>query len=119
MPLGMLRRPEPENVEEAGARLASLDDDGRVHQRREILRALEAPDVAILHLEEETALGSAQTSLKAQGNGRRGHGAGYPPVEAAHAEEEKHMITTILLRGIIPIVNMFVLCSNLGRKDLP
>lgn len=67
MPLGMLRRPEPENVEEAGARLASLDDDGRVHQRREILRALEAPDVAILHLEEETALGSAQTSLKAQG----------------------------------------------------
>jgi hypothetical protein len=29
------------------------------------------------------------------------------------------MITTILLRGIIPIVNMFDLCSNPGRKDFP
>lgn len=99
MPLGMLRGPEPENVEEAGARHASFDDDGRVHQRREILRAIEAPDVAIFHLEEETALGSAQLSTEAQGCGRRGHGAGCRPIGAAHAEEEKHMITTILLRA--------------------
>ena len=78
VPLGLLRWPKPENVEEAAASLACLDDDRRVHQRREILRAIEAPDVAIGHLEEETALGSAEVSPKAQGCGCRGRSGAAP-----------------------------------------
>ncbi|BAV63408.1 hypothetical protein GCM10007897_33510 [Sphingobium jiangsuense] len=97
MPLGLLRWPEPENVEEAAAGLACLDDDSGVHQRREILRAIETPDVAILHLEEETALGSAQLSTEAQRRGRHGHGAGCRPIGAAHAEAK--LMIAILLRA--------------------
>ena len=101
MPLGMLRRPEPENVEEAGARLASLDDDDCVHQRREILRAIEAPDVAILHIEEETALGSTQASPATQGCDRPDLGAGCRPIGAAHAEDG--FMTAFPLRGSFPL----------------
>ena len=101
MPLGLLRWPKPENVEEAAASLACLDDDRRVHQRREILRAIEAPDVAIVHLEEETALGSAEVSPKAQGCGCRGHGAGCRPIKAAHAESG--FMTALLLQASFPL----------------
>lgn len=101
MLLGLLRWPEPENVEEAAAGLACLDDDGRVHQRREILRAIETPDVAILHLEEETALGQAQLSTEAQGCDRRGHGAGCRPIGAAHAESG--FMTALLLQASFPL----------------
>src|SRR3546814_8926266 len=51
---GALRRSKPENVKEAVADLACLDDDGCAQKRREILRALEPPDVAILLFEAET-----------------------------------------------------------------
>jgi len=101
VPLRLLRWPEPENVEEAAAGLACLDDDGRVHQRREILRAIETPDVAILHLEEETALGSTQLSTEAQGCGRPGHGTGYRPIGAAHAESG--FMTALLLQASFPL----------------
>ena len=80
MPLGMLRRPEPENVEEAGARLASLDDDDCVHQRREIPPAIWAPDLANPHIDEETPPGTPG---------------------AAHAEDG--FMTAFPLRGSFPL----------------
>lgn len=73
---GELGWPEPENVEEAAGGLACLDDDGAVEERREILRAFEPPDVAIVHLEEEAARVAAQMAMKAQGYRRHGHAAG-------------------------------------------
>nr|WP_286866062.1 hypothetical protein [Sphingobium sp.] len=71
-----LRRSHPENVEEATAGLACLDDNLRVEERREILRAPEPPDVAVVHFEEEPARVAAQTPMEAQGHRRHSHGAG-------------------------------------------
>lgn len=73
---GALRWSQPENVEEATTGLACLDDNLRVEERREILRAPEPPDVAVVHFEEEPARVAAQTAMKAQGHRRHGHGAG-------------------------------------------
>ncbi|HPB23879.1 MAG TPA: hypothetical protein PLL48_16310, partial [Novosphingobium sp.] len=91
-----------------------LDDDGSIQERREILRAPEPPDVAIVHLEEEATRVAAKTAMETQGCSRHGHCAGGWPLWAAPAEEES--MTKVLQHRRFESLIAFFLCSSKWLK---